>query len=99
MYLPVMACAAQKANAPTVPVGFIPALWAKAEAPITKTLGTSQLCRYLFTALVLGSLPITAPPVLWVLWYGTASQPFLSRDTAENLALNGLVIFSSWSDR
>ena len=41
----VMASAAQKASAPTVPVGFIPALWAKADAPITNTLGTSQLCR------------------------------------------------------
>ena len=40
---------------------------AKALAPITNTLGTSQLCRYLFTALVLGSLPMIAPPVLWVL--------------------------------
>ena len=38
---------------------------------MTKTFGTSQLCRYLLIALVFGSAPMIAPPVLCVLWYGT----------------------------
>ena len=60
--------AAQKARAPTGPVGFLPAFCGKAEAPMAKTLGTSQLCRCRLTALVFGSVPMIAPPVLCVLW-------------------------------
>src|SRR3954468_19995273 len=64
-----MACADQNASAPTVSVGLYEAFCGKLDAPITNTLGTSQLCRYRFTTLVEGSVPITVPPVLCVVWY------------------------------
>src|SRR5690606_39707729 len=42
-----MACAEKYASAPTVPVGLYPRFCGKAPAPMTNTLGTSQLCRNL----------------------------------------------------
>ena len=54
------------ANAPTGPVGLRPAFCGNTLAPTTNTLETSQLCRYLFRALVRGSSPNTVPPVLCV---------------------------------
>src|SRR2546428_13714793 len=67
----LIAGSAWNVSPPRVPVGLKPPFCGKALAPTTKTFGTSQLCRYLLTALVEGSAPITAPPVLCVLWYGT----------------------------
>src|SRR4249919_696331 len=68
-YCFVMASAAQYASAPTVSVGLYDAFCGYAEAPMTKTLCTSQHWRKRLTTLVDGSAPMIAPPVLCVLWY------------------------------
>src|SRR5450432_4718499 len=66
-----MASAVQYASAPTGPVGLYDALCGKTFAPTTNRFSKSQLCRYLFTALFFRWVPMMAPPVLCVLWYGT----------------------------
>ena len=51
-----------------VPVGGLALFCGKLLPPITNTLETSHDYRYLLTALVAGSAPMTAPPTLCVLW-------------------------------
>ena len=67
----LMPSAAQHASMPMVPVGPCAPFCGNALPPTTNRFGTSQDCRYLFTTLVYGSVPITTPPTLCVLWYGT----------------------------
>ena len=55
--------AAQQARAPMVQVGALALFCGNALPPTVNTFGTSHDCRYLLTALVAGSVPITAPPV------------------------------------
>src|ERR1041384_6175892 len=62
----LIASAVQYARAPTGPVGLYAELCGNALAPTTKTFGTSHDCRYLFTALLPGDVPMMAPPVLCV---------------------------------
>src|SRR5579885_1470881 len=54
---------------PIVSVGPFAGLYGKELPPTTNKFERSHDCRYLLTTLVDGSLPITAPPTLWVLWY------------------------------
>src|ERR1700732_4839167 len=54
---------------PVVAVGPFAGFWGNALPPTTNRFETSHDCRYLLTTLVDGSLPITAPPTLCVLWY------------------------------
>src|SRR5688572_19191765 len=70
-YVSLIPSAAQHASMPIVSVGPCAAFCGNALPPTTKRFGTSHDWRYLFTTLVEGSVPITAPPQLCVLWYGT----------------------------
>src|SRR5215813_15486080 len=54
---------------PIVSVGPFAVCCGNALPPTTNRFETSQDYRYLLTTLVDGSLPITAPPTLCVLWY------------------------------
>src|SRR5664279_119354 len=63
-YCSLIASAAQHASVAIVPVGALALCCGNALPPTTNTLGTSHDCRYLLTALVAGSAPITAPPRL-----------------------------------
>src|SRR5215468_12641357 len=54
---------------PIVSVGPLAGCCGNALPPTTNKFETSHDRRYLLTPLVDGSLPITAPPTLCVLWY------------------------------
>src|SRR3954452_10174212 len=54
---------------PIVSVGPFAGFCGNALPPTTNRFEPSHDCRYLLTTLVDGSLPITAPPTLCVLWY------------------------------
>jgi hypothetical protein len=70
MYVSFMLSAAQHASMPMVAVGPCAGFCGNELPPTTNRFGTSYDWRYLFTTLVEGSVPITAPPMLCVLWYG-----------------------------
>ena len=51
--------------------GCTRAFWGKLLAPTTNRFGTPHTWQYLLTTEVLGSSPMTVPPLMCVDWYGT----------------------------